>query len=96
MHQVVFLAFFPPEDVLVNVLESGPLELEGTACLEFWYQAPVAAKGSELRALLKSSTGLLEIWTSPVLPRDSWRQVFVPLNIIDPGTKVKWQTTPYL
>lgn len=73
----------------MNMLESGPLGLEGEACLEFWYLAPVAANGSELRALLKSNNGLEEIWTSPALPRDSWRQVFVHLNIIEPGTKVK-------
>ncbi|KAJ4936881.1 hypothetical protein JOQ06_001467 [Pogonophryne albipinna] len=72
----------------VTVLVSGPLVLEGKACLEFWYLAPVAAYGTALRTLLKSSTGLREIWTSPVLPRDSWRQVFVPLNIIEPGTQV--------
>ncbi|KAF3858337.1 hypothetical protein F7725_011538 [Dissostichus mawsoni] len=46
------------------------------------------AYGTALSTLLKSSTGLREIWTSPVLPRDSWRQVFVPLNIIEPGTQV--------
>ncbi|KAK1878895.1 MAM and LDL-receptor class A domain containing protein 2 [Dissostichus eleginoides] len=72
----------------VTILESGPLVLEGKACLEFWYLAPVAAYGTALSTLLKSSTGLREIWTSPVLPRDSWRQVFVPLNIIEPGTQV--------
>nr|XP_033961350.1 zonadhesin-like isoform X1 [Pseudochaenichthys georgianus] len=72
----------------VTVLESGPLVLEGEAYLEFWYLAPVAAYGTALRTLLKSSMGLREIWTSPALPRDSWRQVFVPLNIIEPGTQV--------
>ncbi|KAK5859922.1 hypothetical protein PBY51_021438 [Eleginops maclovinus] len=72
----------------VTILESGPLVLKGEACLEFWYLAPAAAYGITLRTLLKSSTGLREIWTSPVLPRDSWRQVFVPLNIIEPGTRV--------
>ncbi|KAI4810062.1 hypothetical protein KUCAC02_018912 [Chaenocephalus aceratus] len=46
------------------------------------------AYGTALRTLLKSSTGPREIWTSPALPRDSWRQVFVPLNIIEPGTEV--------
>ncbi|XP_070700975.1 mucin-2 [Pempheris klunzingeri] len=76
------------EDVSVNILESGPLGLEGEACLEFWYLAPVAADKSELHALLKDSAGLVEIWTSPALPRDSWRQVFVPLNVIEPGTQV--------
>ncbi|XP_035526323.1 uncharacterized protein LOC118334508 [Morone saxatilis] len=79
------------EDVAVNILESGPLGLVGEACLEFWYLAPDAAKGSELRALLKSSTGLVELWTSPPLPKDSWRQVFVPLNIIEPGTQIVFE-----
>ncbi len=80
----------------MNILESGPLGLEGEACLEFWYLAPVAAKGSELRALLKNSTGEVEIWTSPAIPRDSWRQVFVPLNITEPWTQVKWHIATYL
>ncbi|XP_051260918.1 zonadhesin-like isoform X2 [Dicentrarchus labrax] len=79
------------EDVAVNILESGPLGLVGEACLEFWYLAPDAAKGSELRALLKSSTGLVELWTSPPLPKDSWRQVFVPLNVIEPGAQVVFE-----
>lgn len=80
----------------MNILESGPLGLEGEACLEFWYQVPAAANGSELRALLKSSDGLVEIWTSPVLPRNVWRQVFVPLNIIKPNTQVKWHILPQI
>lgn len=75
----------------MNILESGALE-QGEACLEFWYLAPVAANGSELRALLKSSAGLVEIWTSPALSGTSWRQVFVPLNIIESGTRVKWHS----
>nr|XP_020451554.1 zonadhesin-like isoform X2 [Monopterus albus] len=75
-------------DVTVIGLESGPLEIEGEACLEFWYLAPVAANGSELQALLKTTAGLAEIWTSPTLPRNSWTQVFVPLHIIEPETKV--------
>lgn len=74
---------------MVSMLESGPLGLEGEACLEFWYLVPAAARGSELRAMLKSSSGLKEIWTSPALPRDSWRQVFVHLNITEPQTKVE-------
>lgn len=77
----------------MNILESGPLGLEGKACLEFWYLAPVAAKGSELRILLKSSVGLVEIWTSPALPRDSWKQVFIPLDVNEPGTQVKRHTS---
>lgn len=87
----IFLwACWPPGDAEVDILESAPLEMEGEACLEFWYRAPFAAEGSELRALVKSSTRLVEIWTSPALPGDSWRQVFIPLNIIEPETKVKW------
>uniref|UniRef100_A0A3B4XQK3 Zonadhesin n=1 Tax=Seriola lalandi dorsalis TaxID=1841481 RepID=A0A3B4XQK3_SERLL len=76
------------EDRAVSILESGPLGLEGEACLEFWYQAPVAANGSELRAILKSSDGRVEIWASPALPGNTWRQVFVPLNSIKPRTQV--------
>lgn len=77
------------EDVAVNTLESAPLGLDGEACLEFWYLAPLPARAPQLRALLKSSTGLREIWTSPALPGGSWRQVFVQLNITEPGMKVK-------
>ncbi|XP_071346929.1 mucin-2 isoform X2 [Trachinotus anak] len=76
------------EDGAMNILESGPLALEGEACLEFWYQAPVAANRSELRAILKSSDGRVEIWASPALPGNSWRQVFVPLKIITPRSQV--------
>ncbi|KAL7387655.1 hypothetical protein ABVT39_026836 [Epinephelus coioides] len=75
------------EDFVVTILESGPLGLEGEACLEFWYISPVLTDGSELRVLLRSSAGLKEIWTLTALPRDSWRQVFVPLNVIEPGTQ---------
>ncbi|XP_034468930.1 zonadhesin-like isoform X3 [Hippoglossus hippoglossus] len=75
-------------DVAVSIFESGPLRLEGEACLEFWYQCPVTNNGSELRALLKSSDGQEEIWTSPVLPRNSWIQVFVPLKIVKPESRV--------
>lgn len=89
IHYIFSLSFSPPEDVPVKILESGTLD-QGEACLEFWYLAPVAANGSELRVLLKSSAGLVEIWTSPALSRSSWRQVFVPLNIIESGTQVKW------
>lgn len=73
----------------MTAVESGPLRLEGEACLEFWYLAPVATNGTELRVLLKSSVGLKEIWTLPPRHRDAWRQVFVPLDIINPGTQVK-------
>ncbi|XP_068594204.1 uncharacterized protein wu:fb63a08 isoform X2 [Cebidichthys violaceus] len=76
------------DDGVGTVLESGPLRLEGEACLEFWYLSPAATNGTELRALLKSSIGLTEIWTLPALPRDAWRQVFVPLDVIKPGTRV--------
>lgn len=75
----------------MNILESGALD-QGEACLEFWYMAPVAANGSELRVLFQSSAGLVEIWTSPALPTSSWKQVFVPLNIITSGTQVKWHS----
>ncbi|XP_040911979.1 zonadhesin isoform X2 [Toxotes jaculatrix] len=75
-------------DVAVNILESGPLGPEGEACLEFWYQALVATNGSEVRALLRTGTDLVEIWTSPALPRSSQRQVFVPLTLNKPVTQV--------
>ncbi|XP_036940657.1 zonadhesin-like isoform X2 [Acanthopagrus latus] len=78
-------------DAEVDILESATLEMEGEACLEFWYRAPFAAEGSELRALVKSSTRLVEIWSSPALPGDSWRQVFIPLNIIEPETRVVFE-----
>ncbi|XP_061653129.1 zonadhesin-like [Phyllopteryx taeniolatus] len=71
--------------ITVDKIESDALD-QIDACLEFWYLAP--PNGLKLRALLKSSTGLVEIWISPVLAPDSWRQVFVPLNIIESGTKV--------
>lgn len=73
----------------MNILESSALGIEGEACLEFWYLAPIAAEGSELRVLLKSSAGLIEIWSSPPLARDAWRQVFVPLYITEQGAQVK-------
>ncbi|XP_041848416.1 uncharacterized protein LOC121644508 [Melanotaenia boesemani] len=80
-----------PKDVKIDVLESHPLEIKGKACLEFWYLAPAASNGSELRGLLKSSISLTEIWTSPAVSRDGWRQVLVPLNITKPGTKVVFE-----
>ncbi|KAF7648840.1 hypothetical protein LDENG_00151050 [Lucifuga dentata] len=76
------------EGVIVETLESAALGIEGEACLEFWYLAPITAKGSEVRVLLKSSVGLVEIWSSPALARDAWRQVFVPLHIAEQGTQV--------
>ncbi|XP_061696356.1 zonadhesin-like isoform X2 [Syngnathoides biaculeatus] len=69
----------------VHTIESDALD-QGEACLEFWYLA--SPRGLKLRALLKSSKGLVEIWTSPALAPDGWRQVFVPLNIIESGTKI--------
>ncbi|XP_051943890.1 zonadhesin-like isoform X2 [Hippocampus zosterae] len=70
----------------LDTIESDALD-QGQACLEFWYLAPPNAL--KLRALLKSTTGtVVEIWMAPDLSRDSWRQVFVPLNIIESGTKV--------
>ncbi|XP_042070700.1 zonadhesin [Haplochromis burtoni] len=78
-------------DFAVNVSESGPLGIEGQACLEFWYLVPVAANGSELRVLLKNSVGSVEIWTSPALPQNEWRQAFVPLNITESRTRVVFE-----
>lgn len=78
-----------PKNVKLNVLESHPLQFYGEACLEFWYLAPAASNGSELHVLLKTNTSLVEIWNSPALPRNAWRQVTVPLNISEPDTKVK-------
>ncbi|CAB1460147.1 unnamed protein product [Pleuronectes platessa] len=75
-------------DVAVSFFESGPLRLEGEACLEFWYQNQVTNNGSELRAFLKSSDGLEELWTSPVLHRNSWIQVFVPLKTVKQESRV--------
>ncbi|CAJ1072158.1 zonadhesin-like [Xyrichtys novacula] len=75
-----------PGDVAVTILESGPLELQGEACLEFWYLT-----GSELRTLLKTSAGEVELWSSPALLEGVWRQVFVPLNIMEPGSQVVFE-----
>ncbi|XP_074544748.1 zonadhesin [Halichoeres trimaculatus] len=72
--------------VAVTVLESGPLELQSEACLEFWYLT-----GSELRTLLRSSIDEVEIWSSPALPGGEWRQVFVPLNVMEPGIQVVFE-----
>ncbi|XP_065810092.1 mucin-2-like isoform X2 [Labrus bergylta] len=74
-------------DDAVNTLESGPLGMEGEACLEFWYLA-----GSDVRALLKSSLGEVEIWSSPALTEETWRHVFVPLNVTEAGTQVVFKT----
>ncbi|XP_068197093.1 mucin-2 [Antennarius striatus] len=75
----------------VSILESGPLRLEWDACLEFWYLDPVTAGGSELHVQLKSSIGLKEIWASPFFPRNFWKQVFIPISITVPGTKVVFE-----
>lgn len=77
-----------PEGVLVSSsgearLESGVLDLSNEACLEFWYQTPAEAQGVDLRALLRDSAGQREMWTSPALGGDDWRQVFVPLITTD-------------
>ncbi|XP_043990493.1 zonadhesin-like isoform X2 [Gambusia affinis] len=71
-------------DGTVEILASHPLTITGKACLEFWH----LASGDTLRALLKSGMRQVEIWTSPPLPRDAWRQVLVPLNLTEPGTQV--------
>ncbi|XP_017288026.1 zonadhesin isoform X1 [Kryptolebias marmoratus] len=80
-----------PEDVVLNVLVSHPLQFYGEACLEFWYLAPAASNGSELNVMLKTSTSLAKIWTSPALPRKAWRQVTVPLNISEPGSQIVFE-----
>ncbi|XP_034039661.1 zonadhesin-like [Thalassophryne amazonica] len=86
---------FPEEKI--DILESGALGPHGEVCLEFWYSAPSAAIGSELQVLLKSSAGLVEIWSSPTVYEDAWKQVFVPLYITEPQTRVIFQATqvPY-
>ncbi|KAG7229284.1 hypothetical protein INR49_012942 [Caranx melampygus] len=76
------------ENGTLNMLVSGLLGLEGEGCLEFWYQAPVALNSSELRAILSSSDGQVEIWASSAEPGNTWRQVFVPLKIIPPRSQV--------
>ncbi|KAK2895326.1 hypothetical protein Q8A73_014814 [Channa argus] len=76
------------DNLKVDIFDSGALKLEGEGCLEFWYLEPIGAEDSKLQALLKTSGGQEQIWASPALPRNSWRQVFVPLNIIEPGTGV--------
>lgn len=96
MYLVFFLSFSTSGDAAVHVLESGPLGIEGQACLEFWYLVPVAANGSELRVLLKSSTGSVEIWTSPALPQDAWREASVLLNTTEQETRVKWNKAPQI
>ncbi|XP_035994021.1 zonadhesin isoform X2 [Fundulus heteroclitus] len=77
-----------PGDVKVKILKSPPLAFGGEACLEFWYLASGVSSGATLRALLKSSLGQVELWTSTPLPRDGWRQVSVPLNITEQGAQV--------
>lgn len=73
----------------MEILASHPLTITGKACLEFWHLASGVSSGATLRALLKSGLRQVEIWTSPPLPRDAWRQVSVPLNLTEPGTQVK-------
>ncbi|XP_032421822.1 LOW QUALITY PROTEIN: zonadhesin [Xiphophorus hellerii] len=75
-------------DVTMKILASHPLTITGKACLEFWHLASGVSSGATLRALLKSGLRQVEIWTSPPLPRDAWRQVSVPLNLTEPGTQV--------
>ncbi|XP_014865087.1 PREDICTED: zonadhesin-like isoform X4 [Poecilia mexicana] len=75
-------------DNSVEILTSHPLTVTGKACLEFWHLASGVSSGATLRALLKSGLRQVEIWTSPPLPRDAWRQVSVPLNLTEPGTQV--------
>lgn len=78
------------------MLASGLLGLEGEACLEFWYQAPVGLNGSELRAILSSSDGQEEVWASSAEPGNTWRQVFVPLKIIPLRSQVKVHVIAYI
>lgn len=90
LHICIFLLpFSSPESGAVNILASGPLVLEGEACLEFWYHAPVAPNGSESRVILNSSDGRVQVWASPAQPGNTWRQVFVPMTIIKPRSQVK-------
>lgn len=86
----VFFCLSDLNGVNLNILVSQPLQLHGEACLEFWYLVPAVSNGSELHALLKTSSHLEEVWTSPFLPEEeSWRHVSVSLNITEPGTRVK-------
>ncbi|XP_056149882.1 zonadhesin-like [Lampris incognitus] len=82
--------------VSVSTVESEPLRLGGEACLEFWYLLPEGANGSALRALLKTRTGPVEIWTSPALQSGSWRQVFVPLAGTEAETRVSLEAVQEL
>lgn len=87
-----FIFLSAPGLVKIEILTSHPLTVTGEACLEFWHLASGASSGATLRALLKSSSGQVEIWASAPLPRDAWRQVSVPLNITELGIQVKCST----
>ncbi|MED6278316.1 hypothetical protein CHARACLAT_022506 [Characodon lateralis] len=80
-----------PGDGKVEILESPQLAVTGEACLEFWHLASGSSRAATLRALLKNSLGQEEIWTSLPLPRDAWRQVSVPLNITELGSRVMFE-----
>ncbi|MEQ2296328.1 hypothetical protein AMECASPLE_023686 [Ameca splendens] len=80
-----------PRDDKVEILESPQLAVTGEACLEFWHLASGSSRAATLRALLKNSLGQEEIWTSLPLPRDAWRQVSVPLNITELGSRVMFE-----
>lgn len=78
--------------VAVSTLNTGPLSLEGPACLEFWYLSPVLPNVLTLTVYLKSSDGFERVWSQTAQSmsgRKTWTQVFVPLNLVKPGTKVK-------
>uniref|UniRef100_A0A8C5G2Y6 Zonadhesin-like n=1 Tax=Gouania willdenowi TaxID=441366 RepID=A0A8C5G2Y6_GOUWI len=79
------------DDVSVNLFVSGPLGIEGEACLEFWYLTSATAGGSELHVFLKSNNGLEDIWSTSFMPKVSWRQVFVPLTLTEQGSQVVFE-----